>query len=394
MKYSLLALLFVMSILAYADYDLDKPTTVNMGGTLRIAKSDTTDYLNGLSIATLVKVLLGEEKISTGYYSKTSNEIDSDVVVDGDASGATISVYDNHWDSTTEFYRNWDEAYGTSNPKTTYSWKDNDTSEETVSQLVTALTKYKQNFPSVMQLVDATITNGCTSTINSYNDKSTVSSGLTDKNDTFENSPGINLLIYAGRYTTANDWVPGKVMTVETSQGRYHVYAYDTTTPIVLDLDGDGNLEASKGQHLPHTLCVPESELVAFDINADGFEELVEWVGANDGLLVHDIVNNEVSAKNLFGDATGFKNGFEQLATLDANKDGALTGEELAGLSVWQDKNGNAKIDEGEIHTLESLGITKLNVEAIELTATFERNGKYYKMWDWNPVTIMVKKAK
>jgi hypothetical protein len=387
MKYSLLALLFVMSILAYADYDLDKPTTVDMGSTLKFEKCSTSQYLNGLSISTLVKFLLGEEKLSTG--AGYANELEAEDIDTGDTAD---HHWDNHWDDTTEFYQSWDEAYGNaSGGKTTYTWADNDTNQENVNKLVNALTKYRENFPSVMQLVDA-VQNGSTSSINSYDDKCTASTQKTT--NSMANTPGINLLIYAGRGTTANHWVPSQTMTVETSQGRFHIYAYDTTTPIVLDLDGDGNLEASKGQHLPHTLCVPESELVAFDINADGFEELVEWVGANDGLLVHDIVNNEVSAKNLFGDATGFKNGFEQLATLDANKDGALTGEELAGLSVWQDKNGNAKIDEGEIHTLESLGITKLNVEAIELTATFERNGKYYKMWDWNPVTIMVKKAK
>ena len=262
------------------------------------------------------------------------------------------------------------------------------------------LTRYLNQFPACKQLLNCALDSGCTATFNTFTrTSSTLANNEAEVNgvachrciesgtNILDASGALSSTIYTGRSTGGLT----HELNIKTSQGQYMVWTCD---PIVLDLDGDGELEASKGNYLPHSLCIPESELVPFDINADGFDELVEWVGVNDGLLVYNIENNEVSGKNLFGDATGFKNGFEQLATLDTNKDGALTGEELAGLSVWQDKNRNAKIDAGEILSLESLGITKLNVEAIELTATFERNGKYYKMWDWYPVTIMVKKTK
>jgi len=391
MKYSLLALLFIIGIFVQAydpTTDLDKPFSGTTGVVgLQIAKSATSAYMKNWTIQQIVDRILGREGVSCGDY--TSNVLTYRI-----ASASGLRNQGQYWTNA------WDTDY---------------TATDDVADLVTELSNYVDKFPASSQLLSASLSNGHTVTFNEYKDvpnadvdkysgdyvykennedeTKNVYTRSDSNKDSLSAVAGTDLTIYAGRYTTANNNITEEV-TVATANHIYHVYAYDTSTPIVLDLDGDGNLEASKGQHLPHTLCVPESELVAFDINADGFEELVEWVGANDGLLVHDIVNNEVSAKNLFGDATGFKNGFEQLATLDANKDGALTGEELAGLSVWQDKNGNAKIDDGEIHTLESLGITKLNVEAIELTATFERNGKYYKMWDWNPVTIMVKKAK
>jgi hypothetical protein len=351
MKYSLILLILTISIFAQTtNYnptnDLDKPSSANTGATLQIA------HIGGLY-----------------FQNWTIQSIVSELI---------------------------NPAQG--------SWGDG---LQAAALLKQDLTRYLNSFPACKKLLNYTLESGSTATFNIYTDSA--SANLTDnevvaQDDNPNGVPcyrsiesGSNIIdaggalkatIYTGRSTGSGFT---HELTIKTSQGQYTVYTHD---PIVLDLDGDGKLEASKGNYLPHDLCVPESELVAFDMNADGFDELVEWVGANDGLLVHDVTNNEVSGKNLFGDATGFKDGFEQLATLDANKDDALTGEELAGLAVWQDKNGNAKIDDGEIHSLESLGITKLNVKAIELTATFERNGKYYMMWDWNPVTIMVKKAK
>jgi hypothetical protein len=357
MKYSILILIFVMSIFASANTyvptnDLDKPFSGDAASTL--AWSLNGDYFKSYSIQGVINFLAG-----LNYATESTG------------------IWNQGWYIQTS---------------------QSDINE--IKQLKTLLTNYVSNFPGVSQLLSATMANGVTTSLNMYNATTTESPAM---------SAGYQMTFYAGRNTSAGDAERNEnnnkgvesekreatatsEITIATGKRKYTIYAYDTTTPIVLDLDGDGELEASKGRYLPHDLCVEKEDLLPFDMNEDGFEELVEWVGENDGLLVHDIVNNEVSAKNFFGNATGYKDGFEQLATLDANEDGALTGEELAGLSVWQDKNRNAKIDAGEIHSLESLGITKLNVKAIELKATFERNGKYYMMWDWNPVVIMVKK--
>jgi hypothetical protein len=175
---------------------------------------------------------------------------------------------------------------------------------------------------------------------------------------------------------------------------EYVFYAQATQTPIVLDLDGDGRLEASNGKWLPHDLQAKVSELVSFDINGDGFAEKTEWIGKNDGLLV-EYTGGEMTAKNLFGSEGGrYKNGFEKLSLYDKNGDSKLTGDELSTLSVWQDKNSNAKVDEGEISSLESLGITEIKINHIHCVSSFIQNGERKNVWDWYPRYFEVKRTK
>ncbi len=72
----------------------------------------------------------------------------------------------------------------------------------------------------------------------------------------------------------------------------------------------------------------------------------------------------------MFGDQTilsdGEKaaNGFEALADLDSNQDGVFDGDDEAfgEVKVWQDKNGNGVVDDGELKTLNEAGITSINL--------------------------------
>lgn len=177
-------------------------------------------------------------------------------------------------------------------------------------------------------------------------------------------------------------------------QTEYVFYAAATQTPIVMDMDGDGKLEASNGQWIAHKLAVPKEKLVEFDINVDGFKELTEWTGPNDGLLC-EYKDGDMTAANLFSNEGGkYKNGFEKLSLLDKNKDGKLDGEELSTLSVWVDKNGDAKVDDGEVSSVADLKITQISVEHKNLVASFIQDGTRKPMWDWNPATYMVKKTK
>jgi hypothetical protein len=175
-------------------------------------------------------------------------------------------------------------------------------------------------------------------------------------------------------------------------QTEYVFYARATQTPLVLDMDADGKLDASNGQWRPHEY--QSKKLVSFDMNGDGFIEKVEWVGPNDGLLVQ-YDGGEITGKNLFGSEGGrYTNGFEKLSILDANKDNKLTGDELSTLSVWQDKNSNAKVDAGEISSVASLGITEIKITHTNFVGSFIQNGERRNIWDWYPCTFEVKRTK
>jgi len=120
------------------------------------------------------------------------------------------------------------------------------------------------------------------------------------------------------------------------------------SSPIVLDLSGSGKIAASNGNWQPHPKAFYKDHRVMFDFFGNGFPVAMEWVGPTDGLLVHPKADGTVDGTCLFGNATGYNNGYEQLATLDVNMDGHVSGKELSGLSVWQDKNGNGKCNSGE----------------------------------------------
>jgi hypothetical protein len=49
------------------------------------------------------------------------------------------------------------------------------------------------------------------------------------------------------------------------------------------------------------------------------------------------------------------------LSALDADGDGWLTGKELGGLAIWQDKNGDGICDPGEVKSLAEWGIVALS---------------------------------
>jgi hypothetical protein len=171
--------------------------------------------------------------------------------------------------------------------------------------------------------------------------------------------------------------------------------------PIVLNMDGSGKLEASGGQWLPHPNHLYSGNLMLFDMKGDGFPMVMEWVGPQDGLLVHLNPNQirpngtaHVTGTDLFGTIGGWSNGYEKLAALDKDHDGKLMGAELKNLYVWQDLNDNGKVDPGELKSVQSLGITEIDtVPNARLVSHFVMNGKRYVMWDWYPNAISVVKT-
>lgn len=197
-----------------------------------------------------------------------------------------------------------------------------------------------------------------------------------------------------GRLGSGSGWYgPYSTMRVTVGGTAYELRESWHYSPLVLDMDGDNKLEASKGQYRPHPYT--GVKLVPFDMNGDFFDEMVEWVGPNDGLLIQHKASEKVNGNHLFGNAGGWRHGFEKLATLDKNKDGMLKGQELATLSVWQDKNANGLADAGEVKSVSTLGITMIKTSHTEeLVSSFEQNGAAKKMWDWYPTAFKAEKKK
>jgi LysM repeat protein len=132
-------------------------------------------------------------------------------------------------------------------------------------------------------------------------------------------------------------------------------------SPLTLDLDGDGIVETTSKQNSG----------VYFDHDNNGFAEQSGWVDKDDGLLVFDKNgNNKIdNGSELFGNNTVLSNGntatngFEALKALDTNQDGKVDKQDVGfnNLKVWQDKNSNGKLDDGELLSMSDTGIKSLN---------------------------------
>jgi len=135
------------------------------------------------------------------------------------------------------------------------------------------------------------------------------------------------------------------------------------TSPIVLDLDGNGVSTRSASQG------------VMFDLNATGNSAQVGWVAGGDALLVrdlnHDGIINDGSellgAATLLADGSRAGNGYNAMAALDLNHDRKLTAADAAfsELKLWVDANYDGKTDIGELKGLVDMGITELDLSYV-----------------------------
>ena len=128
-------------------------------------------------------------------------------------------------------------------------------------------------------------------------------------------------------------------------------------SPLILDLDGDG---------------VEADTYAFFDHEGEGFAELTNWVGADDGLLVWDrnadgVIND---GSELFGNNTVLQNGnkaehgFAALAALDSNNDGVINSSDTAWANLqvarWIDSD-----NDGEKDTLALTGLADLDIGSL-----------------------------
>ena len=139
----------------------------------------------------------------------------------------------------------------------------------------------------------------------------------------------------------------------------------DGGTPLVVDLDRDGNIE-----------LVSKDDGVYFDMGPDGILDQTGWVAPDDGLLALDVNKDGVinDHSELFG--TLETDGFTILAQYDSNNDGVIDAQDevFGELVVWQDANQNGYSESDELLTMSDLGIESISLTATESDEVIEGN--------------------
>jgi hypothetical protein len=134
------------------------------------------------------------------------------------------------------------------------------------------------------------------------------------------------------------------------------------SSAIVLDLEGDGIPIVDRG---------PTGRgSVFFDFDVLGLPEQSSWISGSDGFLVRDIDGDGDidSGRELLGDqalkrdGSRASDGLEALIDLDSDSNGRIDRQDAAylALRVWRDVDRDASIDNGELQTLDQLGIASL----------------------------------
>ncbi len=303
------------------------------------------------------------------------------------SAGGKLSIADA--DSNTSFntpsnltgvYGDW--TFDTSNGNWTYSLNDSDSDTQaltegeqvTESLIITASdnTTYTISVNITGKNDNAVITGDLSKNITSAN---TITSGILTISDVdageseVRESAGITSL--DGIYTIINNgggvWAysnenltSGSDSFIVTSKdGTTQTITINfVTTPVILDLDRDGELEYSN---------ISENN-VLFDVDNDGELEKTAWASGDDGILVYDYDKDNIITKmneiSFVGYQEGSKTDLEALAFFDSNSNNLLdeNDQEWLNFKVWQDINQDGMSDKGEVFSLDELGIVQISL--------------------------------
>ncbi|MCI0626662.1 MAG: hypothetical protein L0387_34285 [Acidobacteria bacterium] len=168
-------------------------------------------------------------------------------------------------------------------------------------------------------------------------------------------------------------------------------------TPIVFPLKGQTSLES----------LLAKDRYVSFDLDGSGKVSLWPWIQSTTGMLAWDPqeAGHIQSGLQLFGSVTWWmfwKDGYHPLATLDDDRDGWLSGEELKGVAVWRDRNENGISEPGEVVPVQSIGILRIaaHANAVRAGVPFNPQGIHFSngttvpTYDWTPVQVHAGKGR
>lgn len=173
--------------------------------------------------------------------------------------------------------------------------------------------------------------------------------------------------------------------------------AWAQCSPIVVDLNKDG---IDLG---------PAGRGVSFDVNADGYPELVQWVrpGGDEAFIALDRNRNGVvdDGSELFGVGTPLfeggnaANGFVGLAQYDqpllgGNDDGMISREDAIWpeLSLWLDSNADGVSTANEMRSPASLGLKSFGTIP-KVRRYIDAAGNSLPYWSWARTVRPPKKA-
>ena len=133
--------------------------------------------------------------------------------------------------------------------------------------------------------------------------------------------------------------------------------------PIVMDMDGDG------------VELIPMADNNAlFDMDADGYREMMGWIDQGDALLAYDYNEDGVIDERkeiAFVDwKEGARTDLEGLTAFDSNNDSILNAldEEWDKFVIWQDVDGDGASDEGEVTHIAEAGVESISLSSDETT--------------------------
>jgi hypothetical protein len=236
-------------------------------------------------------------------------------------------------------------------------------SEDTV---VTGTPKLSLNLGGVVVQASYVSDSGTSALIFTY----AIEAGLNDANGI--SIVADSLTLNGGRLEDATGHDPLAAILTHAAVVDNASYLVDTSTPLILDLNGDGT----------HT--VGQSAGVVFDVAADGTANRTGWVDRYDGLLALDLNHNGKidNGGELLGSGTSLadgskaKDGFAALRQYDVNSDGVIDAKDavFANLNVWVDANTDGITDAGELKGLSELGIASFNLNALHAVGTENGN--------------------